>query len=162
MSKRAIEVAVRVGIGGREILVDGDRAGVVDVAGEVGVGEDAGGIVRPDIAIVPSFLTLSLLLMVTAAPLAGLTEPAVVMRMSSLAVPVATGVVTAVLMTVSAEAGAAAMVAAMAVRPVVASRRRIQKTPPRTSGRQPNGRTRCCWRVTKVWRTCARCLRRLE
>ena len=57
---------------------------------------------EPVIWIVPSFLTLSLLLIVTAAPLVGLTEPVELMRMSSLAVPVATGVVIAVLITVSA------------------------------------------------------------
>ena len=56
----------------------------------------------PVIAIVPSFLTLSLLLMVTASPPVGLTEPVELIRMSSLAVPVRTGAVTAVLITVSA------------------------------------------------------------
>ena len=41
LRERTIDVAVLVGVGRRIILVDGDRAGVGDGAGKVGVGEDA-------------------------------------------------------------------------------------------------------------------------
>jgi len=64
---------------------------------------------------------------VTAAPLAGLTEPVELMRISPEALVVA-GVVTAVLITVSATAGGAS-VAAMAPRPLVARSKRIDTFP---------------------------------
>jgi hypothetical protein len=43
LRERTIEVAVLVGVCRREIFVDGDRAAVGDVAGEIRVGEDARG-----------------------------------------------------------------------------------------------------------------------
>src|ERR1044071_7551831 len=86
-------------------------------------------LLAPLIAIMPSFLTLSLLLMVTAAPLVGLTDPVELIRISSLAVPVRTGVVTAVLTTVSAKAGMALSARATGVRAVAASRQRIEFVP---------------------------------
>src|SRR3954469_12073959 len=80
----------------------------------------------PVMATVPSFLTLSLLLMVTAAPDVGLIEPVELIRTSSLAVPVAMGVVMAVLITVSAKAGVADKPKATGVRAVATRRQRIQ------------------------------------
>src|SRR5688500_5632891 len=78
--------------------------------------------------IVPSFLTLWLLLIVTAAPPAGTTEPVLPMRMSSavplFALAVASGAVTLALTTVSAWADDRAATAT-GVRQVQASRRRI-------------------------------------
>src|SRR5688500_9263841 len=76
-------------------------------------------------AIVPSLRTPSLLLMVTATPLPTLIDPVDVMRISSLSVPVAIGVVRAVLMVVSAAAGAATT-AEMASRQVDESSERIE------------------------------------
>src|SRR6476620_2687746 len=61
----------------------------------------------PWIAIVPSFLTLLLLLMVTAAPPVGFTDPVELMRIFGPAPAVVSGVVTARLMTCSPEAGVA-------------------------------------------------------
>ena len=81
-------------------------------------------LLAPLMAIVPSFLTLLLLLIVTAAPPVGLTEPVELMRISP-AAPVVCGVVTAVLITVSAIAGAVDH-AAIAPRPVETRRKRIR------------------------------------
>src|SRR5689334_15499239 len=86
-------------------------------------------LLAPAIAIAPSFFTLSLLLIVTATPLVGLTDPVELIRRSSLAVPVRTGVVTAVLMTVSAAAGMALSPKTTGVRAVAASRQRIEFVP---------------------------------
>src|SRR5215208_1095747 len=80
----------------------------------------------PWIAIVPSFLTLLLLLIVTAAPPVGFTEPVEVMR--TLSPEVVTGVVIAVLITCSAAAGVASA-AARAPRPVEARRKRMVSIP---------------------------------
>ena len=62
-------------------------------------------LLAPLIGIAPSFFTLLFELIVTAAPDVGLTEPVELMRISPDA-PVVWGVVTAVLITVSALAGA--------------------------------------------------------
>ncbi|HET7055155.1 MAG TPA: hypothetical protein VFI12_01765 [Thermomicrobiales bacterium] len=75
--------------------------------------------------IVPSFFTKLLVFIVTAAPLVGLTDPVLLIRMSPDALVVC-GVVTAVEMTVSAWAGNAIVAAAIAPKPVVASRNRIK------------------------------------
>src|SRR3954447_8287552 len=66
--------------------------------------------------------------MVTATPLVGFTDPVEVIRMSPDTLVVC-GVVTAVLITVSAFAGAA-MIAAIAPRPVDARRKRIKTQTP--------------------------------
>jgi hypothetical protein len=67
--------------------------------------------------------------MVTAAPLVGLTDPVLLMRIESFAVPVATGVVTAVLITVSAFAAGAASAVAKAPTAAVVKRVRVKKYP---------------------------------
>jgi len=69
-----------------------------------------------------------LLSMATAAPLAGFTDPVELMRTLSPAPDVVTGVVTAVLMTCSAAAGAAGNMV-KAPRAVDARRNRIDKNP---------------------------------
>src|SRR5678815_4506436 len=79
----------------------------------------------PVIWIRPSFLTLSLLSIVTAFPPAGLTEPVEEIRTSSLPVLVSTGVVIAVLMTVSALATAGSKANDRGVKQVAASSLRI-------------------------------------
>src|SRR4029453_17067941 len=80
----------------------------------------------PVIWIRPSFLTLSLLSIVIAFPLAGLTEPVEEMRTSSLPVLVSTGVVIAVLMSVSALAIVGSKANDRGVKQVAASSLRIQ------------------------------------
>src|ERR1043165_5721594 len=84
--------------------------------------------VAPSIAMRPSFLTLLLLLMVTAAPPVGFTDPVELIRILSPAPAVVSGVVTAVLMTCSPEAGVARTTAS-APRAVDARRDRIEKYP---------------------------------
>jgi hypothetical protein len=112
----------------------------------------------PVIWIVPSFLTLLALSIVTATPPVGTIEPALVMRMSSrapfLTVDVAIGVVRLSPMVVSAKAGAAVARRMIGVRQVQASKLRIlaplgQREPPdealppapsRSSGRRRGGK----------------------
>ncbi len=84
-------------------------------------------LLAPLMAIAPSFFTLLFELIVTAAPDVGLTEPVELMRISPDA-PVVWGVVTAVLITVSALAGAF-ITAAIAPRPVETRRKRIRFKP---------------------------------
>src|SRR6476469_4649350 len=81
----------------------------------------------PVMAMTPSFLAVLLLLIVIAAPLVGFIEPVVVTWMSP-EVLVESGVVVAVLITVSAAAGVASR-AKTAPRPVDARRRRIETFP---------------------------------
>src|SRR6266542_3410182 len=80
----------------------------------------------PVIWIVPSFFTLLLLSIVTAAPPVGFTDPAEVIRISSPKLLVVTGVVIAVLMTCSATAG----VTKTAARALDAKRKRMDKIIP--------------------------------
>ena len=68
LGERPVDVAVIIAVGGSVGLVDADRAGVDDGAGQVRIGEDAGRIAGaggPDSACV---LNVALLSMVTATP----------------------------------------------------------------------------------------------
>ena len=88
----------------------------------------------PVIPMVPAFETLLLLLMVTAAPLVGFTEPVEVMLTSC--PEVVTGVVTAVLIVCAAVAGVAS-IAARAPMPVVVNRKRMSHFPLFARGKEP-------------------------
>ena len=93
----------------------------------------------PWMAMAPSLVTLLLVLIVTAAPLVGLTEPVELIRTSSLVAPVVTGVVIAVLITVSAAAGPDRP-STSAETQVVASKERIESSPIKLAAAVPRTR----------------------